>query len=399
MTAPAQTLTGMVPLGTGRRKRASSLMSAGDSLPSVESSLDEFISRANQTLTDPDQWHAAENAAKQETEQRREADLLRMRAAEQQLLESDAREQSLRRQLDGLQGRLAEAEARAAVAGTGSHDGVIADLKMRLTRADEKLASAEGVAQQAQAKAQQHEARAQQLAHELTAAKSATTAVTTSPYFNEGDSEDRVRTAEAKAQKAIAIARAAQAGLTVSSADISAIESGLVVADFGPQKSSMNWAAIAGAFVVGLGLMFGVSKLMAKPEAVPAPAAAVAQPAPVAPQSLSKPTITPIEEAPPAQPAPVAAQPAPAANAVEKTEASAPVEAKTEPVVEVAPAPAHHSAPAHHAAAPAKKAAPAQAASSSGIADPFGDAPAAKAPAKKPAEKKPASGGAIVDPF
>jgi len=395
--SPAQTLTGVAP-GVGassksRRKRPSSLLTAASSLPSVESSLDDFISRANQTLTDAQSWNAAEVAAKQEDESRRENDLLRMRAAEQQLREGEAREQSLRRQLDGLQGRLAEAEARAAVAGSGNQDGVIADLKMRLTRADERIASAE-------AHAQQSDLRAQQLTVELAAAKSAVPAAPSAQFFAGGDAEDRVRIAEAKAAKAIAAAKAAAAGLTVSQADLAAIESGLVVPSHDAPKGT-NWLAVAGAFIGGLAIMFGVSKLMLpKTEAAapaPAPAAAVAQPA----AAPAKPIVTPIEDDKPA----AAAQPT---GDVKAAEAAAPVpEAKTEP----APAPAieaktepaktepkHAAAPAHHAAAPAHKAAPAAApAASSGLADPFGDGGAKKAPAKKAADKKPAAG--IVDPF
>ena len=43
---------GAVTNGTRRRKRPSSLMEAATSLPSVETSLDEFIARANSTLVD-----------------------------------------------------------------------------------------------------------------------------------------------------------------------------------------------------------------------------------------------------------------------------------------------------------------------------------------------------------
>jgi len=398
--SPAQTLTGVAP-GVGassksRRKRPSSLLTAASSLPSVESSLDDFISRANQTLTDAQSWNAAEVAAKQEDESRRENDLLRMRAAEQQLREGEAREQSLRRQLDGLQGRLAEAEARAAVAGSGNQDGVIADLKMRLTRADERIASAE-------AHAQQSDLRAQQLTVELAAAKSAVPAAPSAQFFAGGDAEDRVRIAEAKAAKAIAAAKAAAAGLTVSQADLAAIESGLVVPSHDAPKGT-NWLAVAGAFIGGLAIMFGVSKLMLpKTEAAapaPAPAAAVAQPA----AAPAKPIVTPIEDDKPAAAAAAAAQPT---GDVKAAEAAAPVpEAKTEPApaieAKTEPAkaePKHAAAPAHHAAAPAHKAAPAAApAASSGLADPFGDGGGAKkAPAKKAADKKPAAG--IVDPF
>src|SRR5512140_1318325 len=100
--SPAQTLTGVAATNgqPRRRKRPSSLLAAATSLPSVENSLDEFIARANQTLSDPSEWRAAEQQARQEDETRREADQLRWRAAEQQMRESEAREQSLRRQLD-----------------------------------------------------------------------------------------------------------------------------------------------------------------------------------------------------------------------------------------------------------------------------------------------------------
>ncbi|MEO8840711.1 MAG: hypothetical protein ABI591_08125 [Kofleriaceae bacterium] len=398
--SPAQTLTGVAAAVNGkhRRKRPSSLLQAASSLPTVESSLDEFISRANQTLTDPDQWHAAEEAAKQQDSDQREQDQLRWRAAEQQLREGDVREQSLRRQLDGLQGRLAEAEARAAVAGTGSHDGVIADLKMRLTRSDERIAAAEYHAQQA-------EGRTQQLATELTAVKATAVSTPSTQFFNAGDADDRIRIAEAKASKAIAIARAASAGLTVSPGDIAAIESGLVVPDHGPAKGT-NWIAIAGAFIGGLAIMFGVSRMTAKDQpAAPVAAAAAVAPAPAVPV---KPTVTPIEE-----PKDTAAAAAPAADPNKAAEAAAPVPTtdpakpeppKTDMPVAAEPAkitqPAKHGAPAavapKHTTPAAKKQQPAAAGS---IADPFGDSTTAKkTPGKKTPEKKPA-GGAIVDPF
>src|SRR5262249_9641656 len=110
------TLTGVAAPNGKRKKRPSSLLAVATSLPSVESSLDEFIARANQTMVDQQNWDLAEREAKQEDEKRKEADALRWKAAEQQLREHEARETSLRRQLDGLQGKLAEAEARVAVA-------------------------------------------------------------------------------------------------------------------------------------------------------------------------------------------------------------------------------------------------------------------------------------------
>jgi hypothetical protein len=398
--SPAQTLTGVAAAvnGKNRRKRPSSLLSAASSLPSVESSLDEFISRANQTLTDPDQWHAAEDAAKQQDSDQREQDQLRWRAAEQQLREGDAREQSLRRQLDGLQGRLAEAEARAAVAGSGTQDGVIADLKMRLTRADERIAAAEYHAQQS-------EGRTQQLATELTAAKATAVSTPSAQFFNAGDADDRVRVAEAKASKAIAIARAASAGLTVSPSDIAAIESGLVVSDHAQAKGT-NWLAVAGAFIGGLAIMFGVSKVITKDQPAAAPVAAAVAPA-AAPAAPVKPTVTPIED-PATAPAKDTAVAAPAADTNKAAEAAAPVPAPTadQPKADVpveqpkATQAAKHTAPPataqKHTAPPAAKKQPAAA----GIADPFGDSTPAKktTPGKKAPEKKPA-GGAIVDPF
>jgi hypothetical protein len=102
--------------GTKRLKRASSLRESATSLPKVEHSLDEFIARANQTLVDVSAWGTADQQAKDADEKRREQDALRWKQAEAQMRDSAVREQSLRGQLDGLQGKLAEAEARVAVA-------------------------------------------------------------------------------------------------------------------------------------------------------------------------------------------------------------------------------------------------------------------------------------------
>ena len=169
--SPTATLTGMPAVtanGTNRRKRPSSLLAQAVSLPSVESSLDEFIARANETLSDSssafDAARTAEKELKQEDEKRKEADGLRWKAAEQQMRESHAREESLRRQLDGLQGKLAEAEARAAVASAGgSQDGIIADLKVRLTAADDRLRTADDRIRTAEERAQGAEERASNL--------------------------------------------------------------------------------------------------------------------------------------------------------------------------------------------------------------------------------------------
>src|SRR3982751_1050582 len=82
------------------RKRPSSLMAHADSLPTVEHSLEEFIAKANQTLVDVSPWGNADAEAKATEEARRQQDALRMKAAETQMREGEAREASLRRQLD-----------------------------------------------------------------------------------------------------------------------------------------------------------------------------------------------------------------------------------------------------------------------------------------------------------
>src|SRR4051812_37958908 len=86
--------------GAGRRKRPSQLQAQASALPTVEHSLEEFIAKANQTLVDVSSWGNATEAAREEEEKRREVDALRWKAAEGQLREGEAREQSLRRQLD-----------------------------------------------------------------------------------------------------------------------------------------------------------------------------------------------------------------------------------------------------------------------------------------------------------
>ncbi|HEY3805289.1 MAG TPA: hypothetical protein VGL61_21930 [Kofleriaceae bacterium] len=335
-----------------RSKRRSSLemIAISNQLPSVERSLDEFIARANQTLN-PETWKHAEHEAKAQDDARREADSLRWKAAEHQLREGEARETVLRRQLDGLQGRLAEAEARAAVASSSSsHDGVVADLKVRLTRADDKAAAAE--------------AREREMTLELAAARASSASI---PSFSSASSEDadaRVRLAEAKAAKALAAARAAAAGLTVNPADLAAIESGLVV-PIEPPRAGTNWyavtAALVGGVACGLVIMFAVSRTSAKPSA-PAPTPVAAVPdhaaAPAAAPAPHEPTVTPIVT-PIEDPTPAPAQ------------AAAPAPAPEAPVAAPVPAPVHHAAPpVHHAAPKAKPAAP-KPASSAGIVDPF----------------------------
>jgi hypothetical protein len=360
------TITGMPAQAPKRKKRASSLLAVASSLPSVETSLEEFIARANQTDVDANTWDSAEREARQEDEKRKEADALRWKAAEEQLRDGQTRESHLKHKLDGLQGKLAEAEARVAVALSSS--------SISTQQVDAAAKSAELA--EVRARLAAAEDRAATLSSALVAAKQDVVLRRPTSFDDERDDE-RVALAEAKAAKAIAAARAAAAGLTVSPADLAAIESGLVVTDFEPPRRT-PWLALAASFVGGLAIMFGVFKLTARTVPVPAAPAAVAQPAPeptqpptptaapvapaptqaaVAPQTPSHPTVTPIEEpnAPKVEPI----EPPPAA-----------------PPAEVA---VHHAAPAvHHAAvrraptpppAPAKQAKPAD--GKTGLVDPF----------------------------
>lgn len=400
-----QTITGMgtngAAAGPAKRKRPSSLLAVANSLPSVENSLEEFIAKANQTLVDVGNW-GTDKVKEQEDDKRKEIDALRWKAAETQLRESEVREVTLRSQLDNLQGKLAETEARAAVSGSmpaisAASDTVVSELRLKIARAEEKAASAD--------------MRARASAEKLEEAK---LAVGSRPAIAMAEtmSDDRIRYAEAKAAKALAAARAIQAGLNVSTADLAAIESGLVVPEMHEPKKT-PWLAIAGAFVVGIAIMFVVTKVVMKDSttaAAPAPAVAPAPtaiaptptpaPAAVVPAPIAKPIVTPIEE-PKADEPPVAPTPAPVpvAPIVTKTPAPAPAVHHAAP----APAPATHvAAPATHAAAPVHAPAKAPAASpakkpASNIADPFADPPAKKPAAKTP-EKKPAA-GAIADPF
>ena len=198
--------------GLPKRKRSSSLMKNASSLPTVEHSLEEFIAKANQTLVDVSSWEEA----KEQDAHRKEQDAQRWKQAEVQMRESEAREASLRRQLDGLQGKLAEAEARAAVAGTqmgsAAHDTTINELRTQIEKAMQRMRAAEE--------------RSQELASEVTrlnAEGSARTPLPVAPSgssvsIDEDEAAERIRLAEAKAAKALAAARAAQAGLTVSPA-------------------------------------------------------------------------------------------------------------------------------------------------------------------------------------
>ena len=56
-----------------KRKRPSSLLAVASQLPTVESSLEEFIAKANQTLVDPSSWDSAEKQAKQQDSPQRQS--------------------------------------------------------------------------------------------------------------------------------------------------------------------------------------------------------------------------------------------------------------------------------------------------------------------------------------
>ncbi|HEY1547583.1 MAG TPA: hypothetical protein VGG28_07180 [Kofleriaceae bacterium] len=338
--------------GKVRPKRRSSLemLAQSQPLPSVERSLEEFIARANETSTDPESWKAAEHQAKADDDARREADQNRWKAAEHQLREREARETALRRQLDGLQGKLAEAEARAAIAGSGEQDGVVADLKMQLSAASERITAAQ--------------VRERELVLEAAKARASSPSISQMiPAIDhsdaDADADARVRLAEAKATKAIAAARAAAAGLTVNPADLAAIESGLVV-PVQRRRTIPTWLIISAAFVGGLVIMFAMFRMNQPKEVVAAPVqpaapvavapAAAPAPTPVPSKPIVTPIVTPIED--PTPPAAVAATPAPA------------------PVVPTATV--HHAAQHHTSpAATPKPAKPADKPAQQGIVDPF----------------------------
>jgi hypothetical protein len=408
----------------GNRKRPSSLMAHASALPTVEHSLEEFIAKANQTLVDVSAWGNADAEAKAAEEARRQQDALRMKAAETQMREGEQREISLRRQLDGLQGKLAEAEARAAVAsttaGSAANDAALQALRDQIEMAEAQRKAAE--------LEKQNLARALKDAKEEVAVVRATAAMpAVSIPIDTSDNEEaleRIRLAEAKAAKAIAAAKAAQAGLNVSS-DIAAIESGLVVADVPTKSGGAPWALIAIAFIGGLGIMFAVWKfVLSKDEAknTTAPAAAT-QPAaaptetvtpstttaPAAAPTETKPTVTPIEEPAAANKPTVEPIEEPAVKeepkaAAEETKAPTAMEEpkaavkKEEPKAAVKPAvkKAEPKKVAPKKETP-KKEAPKKS-TKPAVVDPFGETPAPKKAAPKK-ETKPAGGGGIVDPF
>ncbi|MBP9085050.1 MAG: hypothetical protein KBG15_02990 [Kofleriaceae bacterium] len=382
-------------------------MQVAAALPSVESSLEDFISRANST-PDAGGWGLAVDSAVQEqraveiaqieadADRRRQQDQARWKQVEAQLkAESEIRENALRKQLDSLQGKLAAAEARAAVAadtdGGAAANAAMAQLQQQVAKAEERVRTAEAAAKAAQAKNNE-------MAAEAATVKPAAAAPVA--MYSGGDAELRAaseaaelraKAADARATKALAIARAASAGLTVSPDDIEKIASSIAPGqELVAPASKTPWLVIGGAFLGGIAAMFGLTKMLAKdaPAAtmLPAPAAAVAPapaivpaPPPVQPTGatvtpIPAPSITPLADEP------TAVEPAVAEPAV----VAAPVVPETPPVNAVAPVKA--AEPKTRSKNRVKK---------TGIADPF--ASPAKAPAKKP--KTGGSKPAIVDPF
>ncbi|HEU0031847.1 MAG TPA: hypothetical protein VFQ53_14525 [Kofleriaceae bacterium] len=408
--------------GTQRLKRTSSLMKQASTLPKVEQSLEEFIARANQTLVDVSTWGTADQQAKEEEDKRRELDAQRWKQAEQQMRESEAREQSLRRQLDGLQGKLAEAEAKVAVALSAS--GSFPAMNKAANAANEAaITELRNQIEQAMQRMRAAEQRSAELARELDQAKAATTTARSEgsaplvlSLVADEEVDERVKLAEAKAAKAIAAARAAAAGLTVSAADLAAIESGLVV-PMQPEKKS-PWLAITLAFVGGLAIMAVVWKFVLssndKPGATTSPAPATqpaqaAQPAPApttttpstanaAAPTEAKPSVTPIEDktadkAADSKPSVTPIDEPPAAQDAAK-DAAKPDVASDEPVVDAKPAKAAKTTSRPKKAAVAPKSVKKE--KKETLADPFAEP--APAPKKKDT-KGDKAGGAIVDPF
>lgn len=395
------------------RKRPSSLMAHASALPTVEHSLEEFIAKANQTLVDVSSWGNADAEAKAAEEARRQQDALRMKAAETQMREGEAREASLRRQLDGLQGKLAEAEARAAVAsttaGSAANDAALQALREQIEMAEAQRKAAE---LEKQALAKQLKDAKEEVA--VVRATAAMPAVSVPVEVDNSEALERIRLAEAKAAKALAAAKAAQAGLTVSNEDLAAIESGLVVTTMPAPAKGTPWALIAVAFIGGLGIMFAVWKLVlskddtkqpaqpaqVQPAAAPDTADSAPAAAPAAPTEAAKPTVTPIEEPKPTV-EPIEEEPA-AVKEEPKAAADETPTAMEEPAVKEEPKKAEPKA----AKVEPKKTAPKKAApkketpkktTKPAVVDPFGDTSTPKKAAPKK-ETKPAGGG-IVDPF
>src|SRR5262245_36938202 len=128
-----------------RTKRRSSLMQAAVALPTVESSLEEFIARANSTLVDVDQWEAEARAEKErQVREQSDAEQSRIARAEQVVRDEATRERStlqarihiLENELADAQARRAELEAKVTVLSSDNgHAAAVADLEGRLAAA------------------------------------------------------------------------------------------------------------------------------------------------------------------------------------------------------------------------------------------------------------------------
>ena len=392
----------------GKSGRPSALMRVASTISTghnVESSLDDFISRANETLLDMDGWGIAEAEEKARKAERaaHEAD----KAAAIELVEVQTRREAL-----------AEASKEQAV------------LAARVAELEKQLEAAAKAADKAQSKADKAESKAESKAAKAKSevAASATTTIEQHPdaQFLEDQlakakshakkAESRARTAEAKATKALAAARAAVQGIRVDPADLDDIEEGLGAVSATPVEEptakKFPIGLLAAAFVGGLVIMFGVTKIMgggdkdtAKNDSPPPIAAQAGQPVNQDTSSTAvrsalpvEPALTPVavddktaaddladqdtlnNAADPADgaldtPEPIADVVEPAPAVVKQPVADASKQpakaAKTEPKTPV-------KKTANSAANPAKKA---------GIVDPFG-APAAKKTTAKPAPKK-----------
>jgi len=131
---------------TARPRRRSSLMQAAVALPTVESSLEDFIARANATLVDVDAWESEARAEKErQARESADAEQAKLREVETSLRADAARERGLlERRIETLQQELAEAQARRAelearVAVLGSQQA----LSATVDELEAKLAAAE----------------------------------------------------------------------------------------------------------------------------------------------------------------------------------------------------------------------------------------------------------------
>ena len=120
------------------RRRASSLMQAATALPTVESSLEDFIARANATLVDVDQWDAEARAEKERQAQAaRDAEADRVRDAQKVVREESARAQAkLEARIATLESEYSVARRRMPARAARRFDRTIARNRVALARID-----------------------------------------------------------------------------------------------------------------------------------------------------------------------------------------------------------------------------------------------------------------------